>query len=137
MTSRHALICAPLMPEFDRESGSRRVFDLIEFLRQSAWSVSFVARHAPGAQRYIRLLQQRGVAVYVGFDSRLEQLIGSAHFDLAILAFWHVAEEVLPLLRRLSPGTPILVDSIDLHFLRNARATFQPRDSQGGFQRRF
>ena len=91
MTSRHALVCAPLMPEFDRESGSRRIYDFVEFLRQSGWTVSFVARQAEGAQRYIRLLQQRGVAVYVGFDSRLEQLVGAARIDLAILEFWHAA----------------------------------------------
>lgn len=128
--TRHVLICAPVLPEYDRESGSRRIFHLIEFLREAGWAVSFVARHASAGERYIRHLQQHGVAVYVGFDVRMEQLIGAGRFDLAILAFWHVAEELLPIIRRLSPGTVILVDSIDLHFLRNARETFHKRGDE-------
>src|SRR5262245_11348312 len=96
MSGKRALICAPLMPEFDRESGSRRIFDCIEFLRAAGWSVSFAARQAPDGQRYVRMLQQSGVATYVGFDTRLEELIASGRFDLAILAFWNIAEEQLP-----------------------------------------
>lgn len=118
------------MPEFDRESGSRRLFDHIEFLRTAGWSVSFVTRNAPSEPRYVRMLQQRGVATYVGFDARLEQLVGAGRFDLALLAFWHVAEAVLPIVRRLSPATRVLVDSIDLHCLRNARGILQRRSDQ-------
>src|SRR5205823_4070783 len=106
------LVAAPQMPEFDRESGSRRLFDLIEYLREAGWAVSFVARQAPDGDRYVRLLQQRGVAVYVGFDARVEQLIGASRLDLAVIAFWHTAEDVLPIVRRLAPGTPIVVDSV-------------------------
>jgi GT2 family glycosyltransferase len=115
-----ALICSPLLPEFDRESGSRRMFDLIEFLRAAGWVVSFVSRRG-GGQRYIRALEQRGVATYIESDSRIEQLIAAGHFQLAVLAFWHIAESYLPILRRLSPLTRVMVDTVDLHFVRNAR----------------
>src|SRR5262245_27746048 len=125
MTARHALVCAPCMPEFDREAGSRRIDDFISYLRGAGWEVSFVAAQAKDAERYVRRLQQRGVAVYVGFDSRIEQLVSAARLDLAVLAFWNVAEQLLPMIRRLSPETSILVDSVDLHFLRNARGIFQ------------
>lgn len=129
MTIPHALVCAPCMPEFDRESGSRRIYDFIDYLRSAGWAVSFVSQHVPEGERYARMLQQRGVAIYHGFDTRVEQLIGATCPDLALLAFWNVAEKLLPVVRRLAPGTPILVDSIDLHFLRNARENFQ-RDSR-------
>jgi glycosyltransferase involved in cell wall biosynthesis len=129
MTTRHALVAAPLMPEYDRECGSRRIYDFVQFLLDAGWQVSFVARQAAGGERYQKMLQQRGVGVYVGFDSRVEQLIDAGRLDLAVLAFWDVADELLPMIRRFSPGTPILVDSIDLHFLRNARAIFQRRDN--------
>ena len=42
----------------------------------------------------------------------------AACFDLALLAFWDVAEGFLPAIRNFSPETKIVVDSIDLHFLR-------------------
>jgi glycosyltransferase involved in cell wall biosynthesis len=126
MSVKRALVCAPLMPEYDRESGSRRVFHLIEFLREAGWAVSFAAENADGGERYMQILQQRGVAVYPGFGPRTEQLVAAGRFDLAICIFWQIAEHWLPKIRALSPRTRVVVDSVDLHFLRNARRLLQP-----------
>lgn len=125
MSVKRVLIAAPLMPEFDRESGSQRVFDTIMLLREAGWAVSFVAENGRGGERYARLLQQRGVAVYDGFDERIERLLTRGRLDLVIFAFWHLAEAQMHLIRSLSPKTRILVDTIDLHFLRDARRMFQ------------
>src|SRR5215208_2865035 len=122
---RRALVCAPLLPEYDRESGSRRTFHLIEFLRDAGFAVSFIAQNpAAGEQRYVRALQQRGVATYLGFNSQTDRLIAAGRFDLAVFAFWYLAEPYMPAIRRLSPSTRVIVDSIDLHFLRDARRIF-------------
>jgi hypothetical protein len=67
MSAKRALVCAPLVPEFDRESGSKRIYDTIEGLREADWEVSFAAENASGGERYMRMLQQRGVATYAGF----------------------------------------------------------------------
>ena len=64
------------MPEFDRESGSRRVYNLIEFLVEAGWQVSFAARQARDGARYARLLQQRGIATYTGFGDRIGLFAG-------------------------------------------------------------
>src|SRR5215213_7641209 len=125
MTIKRVLIAAPLMPEFDRESGSQRVFDTIMLLREAGWAVSFVAENGRGGERYARLLQQRGVAVYEGFNERIERLLTRGRLDLVIFAFWHLAEAQMHLIRSLSPNTRVLVDTIDLHFLRDARRMFQ------------
>src|SRR3954469_14803481 len=125
MTVKRVLIAAPLMPEFDRESGSQRIFDTIMLLQEAGWAVSFVAENGRGGERYARLLQQRGVAVYDGFGERIERLLTRGRLDLVIFAFWHLAEAQMHLVRRLSPKTRILVDTIDLHFLRDARRMFQ------------
>src|SRR5262245_57368348 len=103
MTTRHALVCAPRMPEFDRESGSRRLADVIDYLCDAGWSVSFVAQQAVQGNRYAAAFQQRGVAVYQGFDTRIEQLVGATSPDIALLAFWNAAEPLIPLVRRLAP----------------------------------
>lgn len=133
MAVKRALICAPRMPEFDREGGSRRIFHLIEFLRAAGWAVSFLAHDATGGERYARILRQRGVAVYAGKESRAvagaylpdpDRLIANGRFDLAILAFWSIAAEYLPIIRLFSPDTRVIVDSIDLHFLRNTRRAY-------------
>lgn len=123
MTTKRVLVCAPGMPDYDRQSGSRRIFDLVEFLREAGWAVSFAAESANDGERYAQMLRQRGVATYSGFD-RIGEVVAAGRFDLAILAFWHVAESVMPTIRALSPATRVMVDTIDLHFVRHARGIF-------------
>lgn len=135
--TKRALVCAPKMPEFDREGGSRRVFHLIEFLCEAGWAVSYVAQNALDGERYVRTLQQMGVATYAsrntwagGQESLInpETLIATGHFDLILVAFWDQAEYYLPLVRTLSPDTKVVVDSVDLHFLRKSRSAFCTRE---------
>jgi glycosyltransferase involved in cell wall biosynthesis len=125
MSAKRALVCAPLVPEFDRESGSKRIYDTIEGLREADWEVSFAAENASGGERYMRMLQQRGVATYAGFNPLTEKVIAASAFDLAIFAFWYIGEMLTPTMRKVSPATRIVVDSIDVHFLRNTRRAFR------------
>jgi glycosyltransferase involved in cell wall biosynthesis len=133
MAIKRALVCSPTMPEHDREGGSRRIFQLIGFLRQFGWAVSFVAENAMNGERYARALQQMGVATYASRNPwndsaecliSPETLISTGHFDLVFVAFWRHAEQYLPLVRSLSPHSKFVIDSIDLHFLRESRNTF-------------
>jgi len=130
---RRALVVLPTMPELDREGGSRRAFHLIELLLDSDWAVSVIVENATGGQRYARALRQLGAATYAGpstGDGGAERLADRGMlpareaFDLALIAFWHLAELYLPVLRARSPETRVLVDSVDLHFLRQARSAF-------------
>lgn len=137
MNRRRALLCAPYMPAFDRESGSQRIFDILSFLRESGWSLTFVADDGSDGQRYARILRQSGVEVYFGPRSRLagdeylphlHDLLKTAQFDLALLFFWPIAECYAGVIRECSPRTRIIVDSVDLHFLRNARRLLRKDD---------
>jgi glycosyltransferase involved in cell wall biosynthesis len=122
VTTRRLLVCAPRLPDHDRQSGSRRIFHLIQFACEMGWAVSFVAEEGDdGSDRYRTVLQQMGVATYCGFGSRTHDLIRSGRFDIAICAFWYTAEKCTPRIRELSPATRVIVDSIDLHFVRNMR----------------
>lgn len=123
MDRKSVLVCAPCIAERDRESGSRRVADLLHFLRKSGWRVTFASTN-PAEARYINLLEQQGIETYAGDAIAIDHLIATRRFDLAILAFWHVAETYLPKIRAASPQARITVDSIDLHFVRNARQVF-------------
>ncbi len=133
MATRRVLVCAPTMPEFDREGGSRRIFHLLEFFQQAGWTVSFAADNATGGQRYAKTLQQMGIAAYAlehswlnGKDALIdpEKLFRAGRFDLVLFAFWSCAEKYTPLVRALSPASTLVVDSIDLHFLRESRRVF-------------
>jgi glycosyltransferase involved in cell wall biosynthesis len=109
------------MPEYDRESGGQSIFDLIMYLRDAGWAVSFAPQNPANGVRYARLLEQRGVATYDGFNERLDELIKYGRLDLAIFAFWYIGEELIPRVREWSPATHVAVNTMDLHFLRNAR----------------
>lgn len=122
---RRVLVASYYPPEFDRDSGSKRILDLIELLIAEGFSVTFLAqRHAPSA-RYNSVLQQMGVAIFDGRVTKTEELLAMMKFDLAMLAYWPVAETYLPALRKMSPQTRVIVDSVDLHFLRVARGVFR------------
>lgn len=133
MAIRRALVYAPRMPEYDKECGSERIFHFLQFLRQRDWAVSFVANNAEGGERYARELRRLGIVTYAGEDTRLagddyitdlSELYKSGRFDLAIYAFWYLGEAHIPALRTYSPDTKIVIDTIDLHFLRATRSAF-------------
>jgi glycosyltransferase involved in cell wall biosynthesis len=127
-----ALVGAYHPPEDDRDSGSRRVLDMIRWLRAAGWTVGFLASRRLGEERYVRQLQQMGVPVFEGAKVRVDRLLSCGRFDLALFAFWPVAETYVPVVRRVSPGTRVVVDSVDLHFVRNARRVFQAGVGNGG-----
>ena len=128
------------MPEFDREGGSRRVFHLIEFFQDAGWAVSFMAQSAGDGERYARVLQQKGVPVYVsggvwpgGGQCFIDpaDLMARGNFDVVVIAFWYLVENYLPIIRSVSPKTRIVADSIDLHFLRESRSLLKPQGENG------
>jgi glycosyltransferase involved in cell wall biosynthesis len=131
MRTKTAIVCA-LMPEFDRDAGSCRVADLIDFLREGGWAVTFVSHHANCERRYAEVLQQRGIAVYAGASAHMPALIESGQFDLALFGLWHVAEPFIDVIRRTAPQMRIVVDSVDLHFLRHARRRFTEQRTADG-----
>jgi glycosyltransferase involved in cell wall biosynthesis len=126
MTARRALVIAPFLPEFDRESGLRRVSDHVDMLLRRGWEVTYGCLYPPRErERYLRALEQRGVETHAPLES-IDSIRTGTGFELAILAFWQVAERFLPELRQSSPTTRVIVDSVDLHFLRDARDVLRP-----------
>ena len=137
MTLRRALVGTYTVPEPDRDSGSRRIVDHVELLLESGWAVTFVTTQPLVEGRHLDALRDRGVAVYHGTPEQLATLLRATHFDVALLAFWPTAELFLPDLRRLSPDTRVIVDSVDLHFLRHARRIFGAAGSRALLDERF
>jgi glycosyltransferase involved in cell wall biosynthesis len=103
------------------------MLDLISFLQEAGCSVTFISAQPLGSRhtRYVRHLEQLGVPVFQLSVHPVDELILESRFDVALLTFWPVAELIGPTFRRLSPATRIVVDSVDLHFLRDARRFVQ------------
>lgn len=120
----HALICSYYLPQGDLDSSSRRLLHFVGFLRDAGWEVTVAAKNLARVDRVTRILRQRGVAAYSVTTPEFEEVVSEQQFDVAILAFWHIAEPIFDLLRRKSPTTRVIVDSMDLHFVRHARRIF-------------
>jgi glycosyltransferase involved in cell wall biosynthesis len=131
MNSKRILIVSQYPPQPDRDSGSLRMMSLLELLRLERWSITFASSRGVTEIRDVRRLQQVGVAFYDCTRMPLEDLLMTGRFDLALIAFWPVAETCLPVIRRVSPRTRIIVDSVDVHFVRNARRIFSQASKQG------
>jgi glycosyltransferase involved in cell wall biosynthesis/SAM-dependent methyltransferase len=121
------------MPEFDREGGSRRVFHFLEFFKQAGWNVAFAAENGTGGERYAQTLQRMGVPTYAihhpwkdGEDAIVDfdVLITAGKYDLVLFVFWTSAETYMARVRAASPATTVVVDSIDINFLRQSRKVF-------------
>lgn len=74
------------------------------------------------AQR-IGALNEVGVHVpYGGEPVHLVRVLMGRRYDLIVAESWEAAEVALPLARRHQPAAAFAVDTVDLHFLRDARA---------------
>ena len=120
MAQRRVLVCQPRFPEIDRDTGSQRVDAFIRWLLERDWSVTFLATETDGEPRHGHRLQQLGIPTYVGCHEAAG-IVSASKFDLALIAFWDPASRLLPILGEVSPETRVIVDSIDVHFLRAAR----------------
>ena len=129
--SKRALICSYYLPQPDVDTSSRRLLHFANFLVEDGWEVVVAAKNAENIDRCSRSLRHLGIAIYPFDRAQLEQLLATQTIDLALLAFWHIAEPMINVIRRASPQTRIVVDSMDLHFVRNARRVFgTPRHDQ-------
>jgi GT2 family glycosyltransferase/glycosyltransferase involved in cell wall biosynthesis len=123
------------LPLHDRHSGSLRLFRLLELLAAEGHAITFLARCGIGQERYTAQLTALGIDVLpldrarlrergmrvAGPDLDFAELCARGRFDVALLSFYELAEQYLPLLRRCSPLTRVVVDTVDVHWVRERR----------------
>jgi glycosyltransferase involved in cell wall biosynthesis/Tfp pilus assembly protein PilF len=117
-------------PQPDRYGGDFRAYRLIRALAAAGHRVTLFARDAltspEETRRYCRMYEEVGVEVRVltrvaGPVETLEEVLAGRHFDTAWILWWILGLEILPQLRRLLPGTRMVVDSVDVAYLRLLR----------------
>jgi GT2 family glycosyltransferase/glycosyltransferase involved in cell wall biosynthesis/uncharacterized membrane-anchored protein YhcB (DUF1043 family) len=122
-TGRRVLIMDYQIPTPDQDSGSRRMYELVNLCVESGLVVTFVPmEHHPHLRPYAKRLEEMGVEVEHS-GAVLRQLlteIGS-ELSLVILSRPAVAWPHLPLVRELAPKARLVYDTVDLHFVRERR----------------
>jgi hypothetical protein len=129
--TKKILICTYHVVQENVDSSSRRLAHFVDFLLDDGWQIAVAAKNPAAFDRRARGLRRRGIAVHPLQREALERLVATERFDVALVAFWHIAEPVVNLVRTLSPMTHIVVDSMDLHFLRVARQMFGASGGEG------
>ncbi len=114
-----ALIIDHQIPMPDYDSGSLRMFEILQILRDFGLGVTFVPQNGIVIPHYRDALLSLGIEVLRGpgdLDPYLEQ-VGSA-LELVVLSRPTVAWANYPMIRSLVPETTIVYDTVDLHYLR-------------------
>ncbi len=131
------LVADPFLPLWDRASGSLRLFNYLKILKEMGAHITFLARLGSDDPKYKYTLQQLGIEVYENDEKALyasglvtrnilppipyETIFKERAFDYAIFSFWFLAEYYMGVVRRYSPQTQIIVDTVDIHFVREIR----------------
>ena len=119
---RRILVIDVSTPRPDRDSGSVRAFNLLRALRQAGHAVDFLPDDRVDAGRHASALRALGVGVRDDAGPYPRWLARhAAGYDAFVVCRYHLAEFLLPLLRRLRPGALLVLDTVDLHHLRESR----------------
>jgi hypothetical protein len=110
------------VPDYDRSGNYLRMFRLLNVLAGMGLEVTFLPLDLTPRQPYTQDLEASGVHVVSG---NLDPIDFARHhapaFEYAFLSEVDVAGQLAEALRAASPGTRLVFDTVDLHYLREQR----------------
>jgi glycosyltransferase involved in cell wall biosynthesis len=109
------LVCDDHVPTPGRDAGSARMWLILKSLLKLGQPV-FVSMSSLHQPDYEAELRKEGVET--AFWADYKQLLREQDFDVAILSRPDVAEALLSTIRKTSPGTRIIFDTVDISFVR-------------------
>ncbi|MGQ9830626.1 MAG: glycosyltransferase [Thermochromatium sp.] len=118
------LVIDAVMLTPDQDSGSLRMFNLLEIFLTLGWHVAFAPSNLEAVEPYGTQLQRRGIQVLTAPGIASIQAHLQAHgsdYDLVILSRANVAAQFLDAVRQYAPQAEVWFDTVDLHFLREQR----------------
>ena len=123
---RTILVIDSYMPCYDRESGSRRLFELLKIFKSLGYHVIFAADNGVREEPYSSVLQDLQIEVLYtqdGYGTAIEEQIESrlSLIDLAWICRPELNQKYAPIVRQNSE-IKLVYDTIDLHYLRLKRA---------------
>jgi GT2 family glycosyltransferase/glycosyltransferase involved in cell wall biosynthesis len=114
-----ALVIDHQIPMPDHDSGSLRMFEILQILSGLGLGVTFVPQNSIVIPHYRDALADLGIEVLRGpadLDPYLDQV--GAELAVVVLSRPTVAWANYPMIRSLVPETTIVYDTVDLHYLR-------------------
>jgi GT2 family glycosyltransferase len=121
---RRALVIDAVTPAPDQDSGSMRMFAMLELLVEMGFRTSFMPENLAWAGRDSVALQQAGVEVLTApWLQDVEDWLAEhgAGLDLVVVSRHYVLAPIVRLIRALCPNARLVFDTVDLHYLREQR----------------
>ena len=120
------LVVDSYMPSYDRESGSRRLFELLKMFKALDYHVIFAADNGMREEPYASMLQNLQIEVLYtqdGYGTPIEEQVTQrlALIDLAWICRPELNQKYAEIVRQQSK-IKLIYDTIDLHYLRLKRA---------------
>jgi GT2 family glycosyltransferase len=118
----HVLVVDAQIPRPDHDSGSLRMWSLLEALSSAGFAVTFLADDLMAREPYAENVRRLGIHVAVGATD-VPGLVTDLAPGLvaAVLSRPAVAWRYLPLVRERAPQALAVYDTVDLHHLREQR----------------
>jgi len=118
----HVLVIDHRVPMCDRDAGSLRILKIMEALVGLGARVTFMPENLAPIEPYTSGLQQLGIEVLYGqLDPRAELAALGPTLRAAILCRPHPTSQWLDTVREFAPTAKVVYDTVDLHWLREAR----------------
>lgn len=119
---KRILIVDSIIPEWDKDSGSLRMHNIIKSALKLGFAVTFYPQNLVASPGYTPELQLMGVEVVYGrlsiqhFYKDRTNMFDVIMLSRPLTAIWHI-----DLCKAFVPKAKILYDTVDLHFLRIGR----------------
>lgn len=129
---KNILVIDHYVPKPDQDSGSLRMFQILQILRRLGHRITFIPDNLAKTHPYSGELQKRGIeVVYHPYIKKVRDYLVShgAHFDVVVLSRCDFARKHIADVRLYAPGSRVIFDTVDLHHLREdgeARLTGDP-----------
>ncbi|HEV7585629.1 MAG TPA: glycosyltransferase, partial [Solirubrobacteraceae bacterium] len=118
----HVLVIDHCVPMWNHDAGSLRMLGIMRALLNLGARVTFMPDNLAPLQPYTRILQGMGIEVLYGqLDLNAELATIGPRLTAAILSRPHPASRWLDSVREFAPAARIAYDTVDLHWLREAR----------------
>ncbi len=109
-------------PFWDKEAGALRTLEILRSLMDTGHHVTFLPDNGANTEPYATQLQRMGIEVMFGPDLLTQlSMVVAPHLAAAIVSRPGVAARYMSLLRRHAPDAELIYDTVDLHWVREAR----------------
>lgn len=121
---KHILVVDHYVPHYDKDAGSRTVYQYLNLFVKMGYSVSFIGDNFYRHEPYTTVLQQMGIEVLYGpyyannWKAWIKQ--NSKYFDFVFLNRPHISEKYIDFVKE-NTNAKVVYYGHDLHFLREMR----------------